>query len=320
MALSHLAKHGLASQLYQRFFATRAASAAVKGIYVAPVTPFDSKGAVNPHPLARLLERNLKEGASGFYVGGSSGECFLLSENERIAVFEAASAFKTKTNLIAHVGAISTGEAIRYAQAAKQLGYQYLAATPPFYYGFSPELVANYYYDLSKSVNMPILVYNFPGNTNKPFNLDHPATQALFKSDAVFGIKHTNYDLSQMERIRALSPKLVIMNGYDETMLGGLALGAVGSIGSTFSFMLPHFMKIWNLYFQGKNTEALELQVKANNIMTGLCRVGLIPAVKYVLRTRQNIDVGDPRKPFEPLSVESQRYVDEILRNNLKND
>jgi N-acetylneuraminate lyase len=319
MSLSCATKSYSTSQICQKLFATRSASSSVKGIYVAPVTPFDKKGEVNPLPLSQLIERNLKEGASGFFVGGSSGECFLLSESERISVFEAASAFKNQTNLIAHVGAISTNSAIRFAIAAKQLGFQYLAATPPFYYGFSPELVANYYFDISKAVNMPILVYNFPGNTNRPFNLDHPATIALLKSDAVLGIKHTNYDLSQMERIRALSPKLVIMNGFDETMLGGLALGAVGSIGSSFNFMLPHFIKIWNLYFGGKQTEALKLQVKANNIMSGLCRVGLIPAVKYILK-RQNIDVGDPRKPFQPLSVESQKYIEEVLKQNLEND
>ena len=30
------------------------------------------------------MERNLREGAAGFFVGGSSGECFLLTEAERI--------------------------------------------------------------------------------------------------------------------------------------------------------------------------------------------------------------------------------------------
>jgi N-acetylneuraminate lyase len=316
MCLSRLAR---SSGLGQSFFGTRAASGALKGIFVAQVTPFDSKGAVNPVPLSTLLERNLREGAAGFFVGGSSGECFLLSEAERIAVFEAASAFRGRTKLIAHVGAVGMDEAVRYALAAKGLGYDHIAATPPFYYGFSPELVANYYYDISKASGLPVLVYNFPGNTNKPFNLDHPATAALFKSGAVLGIKHTNYDLSQMERIRALSPNLVILNGFDETMLGGLALGAVGSIGSSFNFMLPHFVKLWNLYFEGKREEALRVQVKANNIMSGLCRVGLIPAVKYILKT-QGIDVGGPRKPFQPLSAESQRYIEEVLKNNLENE
>jgi N-acetylneuraminate lyase len=286
------------------------------GIYAASITPFDDAGQFQPEELIRLMERNLGEGASGFFIGGSSGECFLLTEEERIAVFEAAAPLRDRTVLIAHVGAISTDQAIRYALAAKKFGYQYLAATPPFYYGFSPELVAGYYYDIAGAAGMPVMIYNFPGNTNKPFNLEHPATVELFRSEAVFGIKHTNLDLSQMERIRALAPDLIIMNGFDETMVAGLALGANGSIGSTFNFMLPHYRKIYDLYLAGKGREALALQVKANNIMAALNRVGLIPAIKYILET-QGIKAGAPRKPFHPLSPGDRQSLDEVLRGNL---
>jgi N-acetylneuraminate lyase len=109
------------------------------------------------------------------------------------------------------------------------------------------------------------------------------------------------------------------MNGFDETMLGGLALGADGSIGSTFNFMLPHFKKIYGLYRAGKGGEALALQVKANNIMAALNRVGLIPAIKYILET-QGISAGDPRKPFRPVSAEQRQYLDGIVRENLCNE
>ncbi|MDR2136395.1 MAG: dihydrodipicolinate synthase family protein [Treponema sp.] len=289
------------------------------GIYPASVTPFDGNGKFRADALARLMERNIAEGASGFFIGGSSGECFLLAEEERVAVFEAAAVFRDRTVLIAHVGAVSTGEAVRYALAAKKLGFQHIAATPPFYYGFSAELVAGYYYDIAEAAGMPVMIYNFPGNTNKPFNLEHPATAELLRSGAVFGVKHTNHDLSQMERFKALSPKLVIMNGYDETMLGGMALGADGSIGSTFSFMLPHYKKIYDRYRAGQGKEALALQVKANNIMAALNRVGLIPAIKYILES-QGIGVGAPRKPFAPPSPEQRRCLDEVLRDNLCNE
>jgi N-acetylneuraminate lyase len=288
----------------------------MNGIYPASITPFDGAGKFQADVLGRLVERNLAEGASGFFAGGSSGECFLLSEAERIAVFEALSPFRDRTTLIAHVGAISTGEAIRYGMAAKKFGFQHIAATPPFYYGFSAELIAEYYYDIAGAVGMPVMIYNFPGNTNKPFNLEHPATVELLRSQAVFGIKHTNHDLSQMERIRALAPKLVIMNGYDETMLGALALGADGSIGSTFNFMLPHYKKIYDRYRAGEGREALDLQVKANNIMAALNRAGLIPAIKYILES-QGIPAGPPRKPFAVLSAEQRHYLDGILKDNL---
>ena len=108
------------------------------GIYVASITAYDQAGNVDAAALQKLMQRNINEGAAGFFVGGSSGECFMLTEAERVQVFEAAAAYAGKTNLIAHVGAIGTAEAVRYAKAAMGMGYDVVAATAPFYYGFSP--------------------------------------------------------------------------------------------------------------------------------------------------------------------------------------
>ena len=105
------------------------------GIYVASITAYDQAGNVDAAALQKLMQRNINEGAAGFFVGGSSGECFMLTEAERVQVFEAAAAYAGKTNLIAHVGAIGTAEAVRYAKAAMGMGYDVVAATAPFYYG-----------------------------------------------------------------------------------------------------------------------------------------------------------------------------------------
>lgn len=288
----------------------------MNGIFVASATPFDNEDKFHPQTLLRLMERNLAEGAAGFFIGGSSAECFLLTESERVAVFETAATLRSRTSLIAHVGAVSTGEAVRYAIAAKQLGFHYVAATPPFYYGFTAAQIARYYRDIAEAAGMPVMIYNFPGNTGKPFNLADPVIRELLRSDTIFGVKHTNLDLYQMERIRSLNPKLVMMNGFDETMVGGLALGADGSIGSTFNIMLPHYKRIYDTCLAGGREEALALQEKANNIMEALCGVGLIPAIKYVLRT-QGIDAGAPRRPFMPLALEQERYIDGVLQANL---
>lgn len=288
----------------------------MKGVYVASLTPFDKEGRFNAKALEKLMERNLKEGAAGFFMGGSSAECFLLSHKERVATFETAASFKDRTDLIAHVGAISTWEAIEFAKEAKALGFAHISATAPLYYGFSAKEIASYYYDISKAVDMPVIVYNFPGNTKKEFDLSNPVYRELFTSGAIEGVKHTNQVVYQMERFINLNEKLTIFNGFDETMVAGLALGAHGSIGSTFNCMLPHYLKIYNAFNEGKIDEAREMQHKANTIMEAFCAVGLIPAVKYVV-CQQGIDVGIARRPFGELTAEQKSYVDETLKKNL---
>lgn len=286
------------------------------GIYSASITAYDASGRVDGAALQRVMARNLEEGAAGFFVGGSSGECFLLTEAERVEVFEAASAFAGKTNLIAHVGAISTAEAVRYAKAAMSMGFDFTAATAPFYYGFSPKEICRYYYDIAEASGAPVLIYNFPGNTHKEFDIANPDYIQLLRSGSILGVKQTNYNLFQMERILNLNPDLVAFDGYDETMVAGQALGCIGSIGSTFNMMLPHYKKIFDLFEAGERAAALELQHKANNCMEAMCRVGLIPAIKYEL-SRQGFPVGEPRAPFSPLTQEQKDYVDGVLEQYL---
>ena len=286
------------------------------GIYVASITAYDQAGNVDAAALQKLMQRNINEGAAGFFVGGSSGECFLLTEAERLQVLEAAAAMQGRANLIAHVGAIGTGEAVRYAKAAMALGYDFCAATAPFYYGFSPKEICSYYYAIAEASGAPVLIYNFPGNTHKEFDVADPDYIALFRSGAILGVKQTNYNLFQMERILNLNPGLIAFDGYDETMVAGQALGCIGSIGSTFNMMLPHYKKIFTLFAEGRREEALALQHKANNCMEAMCRVGLIPAIKYEL-ARQGYPVGSARAPFTPLTDEQKAYVDAVLDRDM---
>ena len=288
----------------------------LQGVIPATITPFTADEKIHGDAMFRLMRWNMEQGVEGFFIGGSSAECFLLSPEERKETFSIASEFKDKAFLIAHVGAISTREAESYARAAGELGFHAVAATPPFYYGFGSKEIYSYYYDIAQAAGKPVLIYNFPGNTGKQFDLADSVTRSLFESDFILGIKHTNQVVYQMERIKHLNPKLVIMNGFDETMAAGLALGADGSIGSTFNFMYPHYKKIYDAYHAHRLEEALELQEKANNIMNALCDVGLIPGIKHVLTT-MGIDSGLPRRPFSELTEEQKQYVDKIVGENL---
>ena len=286
------------------------------GVVPATVTPFGADGGVDAGALLRLMRWNMGQGAESFFIGGSSAECFLLAHEERIQVFEAAAELRDEAFLTAHVGAIATREAADFARRAAALGYDAIAATPPFYYGFGSREVYAYYADIAQAAGMPVLIYNFPGNTNRPFDLSDPMTRRLFKSDFILGVKHTNQVVYQLERIKALNPALTVMNGYDETMVAGLALGADGSIGSTFNFMFPHYRRIYRLFMENRAEAAREMQIRANDIMVALCAAGLIPAIKYVL-AEMGVPVGEPRRPFMALDEEAGKRVMEVVEANL---
>ena len=286
------------------------------GLYVASMALFDEKGNLNKDESRRLMERHVKEGASGFFVAGSSGECFLMRREERITLFELHAEYLEKADLFAHVGALSTEEAIYYAKAAKEIGYKKIAATPPFYYGYKPKEIAEYYYEIAKAVDMPVLYYNIPMNTFKQIDFNHPDIISLFQSGAISGVKHTNLDLYEMERIHNLNLDMKIYGGFENEMVSFLAMGCDGFIGSTFNFMLTHYRKIYDAYLSGENKKARELQNKANNIMQALFQVGLFPGIKHILN-RQGIQAGVMRKPFLELTQKEKEYLEKIVEENL---
>ena len=68
----------------------------------------------------------------------------------------------------------------------------------------------------------------------KQIQINDPETIKLFQSGAIAGIKHTNLDLYEMERIKNINPDIKIYGGFENEMVGFLAMGCDGFIWSTF--------------------------------------------------------------------------------------
>ena len=289
----------------------------MKKLYVASVTPFDREGKINEAALKMLWERNFSEGADGFFIGGSSGECFLLTQDERVRSFELASQYRDRGDMFAHVGAISTQEAVFYAKEAVRAGIENIAATPPIYFGFSEKEIAGYYHDIAEAAGRPVLYYNIPSSTHRELDVKHPEVQALLRSGAINAIKHTNLNLLEMDRIRNINPKIRCFGGFESCMVAFHAFGCEGFIGSSFNFMLPQFKHLLWLFEEGKLEEARILQTKCNNILDVLLKNGLCANLKYILSS-QGIPVGEVRKPFVTLTKERAAEMDEVLKEYLE--
>ena len=103
----------------------------ISGIIPALITPFNKGGNVDFDSLGQLVEKTLAGGASGFYVTGTSGEAFLLSDAERRDILRfVARVNNGRAVLIAHVGAMSTGKACAFARIAAEAGYCFSIYTP----------------------------------------------------------------------------------------------------------------------------------------------------------------------------------------------
>lgn len=282
-----------------------------KGIFPALLTPFDEMDRVNEKVLEKIADFNICKGVNGFYVGGSTAEAFLLTEEERIQVMDTVSRVgKGRVTLIAHIGCISTAQAIRLAKKAKEFGYDAISAVAPFYYKFSFAEIKKYYYDIVNAVDLPMLIYNFPAFSGVSLTADNIGEFLL--DERFLGVKHTSSDYFAMEQIKSSYRNKVIYNGFDEMFMAGLSMGADGAIGSTFNFMADKFIRIRNLFEQNEICEARKIQNEANVIINALTKSGVMQGEKVIMEAL-GFDMGMARAPFISLTEQQRKQLLDVV-------
>ena len=90
----------------------------MKGIYSALLVSFDKEGNINEKGLRQIIRHNIdKNKVDGLYVGGSTGENFMLSTEEKKEIFRIAKdEAKDSVKLIAQVGSINVKESVELAK------------------------------------------------------------------------------------------------------------------------------------------------------------------------------------------------------------
>ena len=146
------------------------------GIFPALFTPFKENGTINEKATETLIEMNLRRGVDGFYIGGSSGEAFLMSAEERmLALRLCADIVGGRVTMIAQVGDASEDKALRLAAYARLCGYDSVSAVTPFYYKFSFNNIKDYYRNIAAAAELPLLVYYIPRAVRRKFHAESGA-------------------------------------------------------------------------------------------------------------------------------------------------
>ena len=282
-----------------------------RGIFPALLTPFDKNDRLNPDSLAALVEFNIRQGVGGFYVNGSTAEVFMLSDEERLLAYRTvAEASAGRVALIAHVGAVSTRASVKYGEYAASLGYDAISAVAPFYYKFGFEQIREHYFTIQRSVGLPMIVYNFPGNSGVNLTVDQ--ISRFLSDDGFIGLKHTSNDYFALQTFKSAFPDKVIYNGYDEMFLCGLSMGADGGIGSTYNFMADKFIRMREKFAAGDIEGARAEQTCANSVIRSLIKIGVAEGEKEVL-CQMGIDMGRARAPYRAPDAGSRRVVAEEI-------
>lgn len=288
------------------------------GLIDAPFTPFHADGSLNLDPIpayAALLARN---GLKGVFINGSSGEGYLLTEQERIELAEAwmAAAAQVKTRdgepfkVIVHVGSTSVAMSHRLAAHAQQIGAWGIGAmATPFPKIGSVEQLCQYCESIASGApELPFYYYHIPAFNGAFLSMYDFLRAADGRIPNLAGIKYTFESLYEYNRCRRYADgKFDMLHGQDETILPCLAMGgAQGGIGGTTNYNGCNLVGIIEAWEAGDLERARELQDFSQDVIDVICNFrGNIVGGKRIMKLI-GLDLGPNRVPFMTVTEEEE--------------
>ena len=284
------------------------------GLINAPFTPFDEQGNVNLAPIpayAQLLARN---GLKGVFINGSSGEGYMLTEDERKQLAEAwVKAAPEGFKVIVHVGSTCVRSSNRLARHAEEIGAWGIGAmaTPFPRIGRVEELVKYCEEIASGAPSLPFYYYHIPAFNNAYLSM-YDFLQAVDGRIPNFaGIKYTFESLYEYNRCRRYkNGKFDMLHGQDETILPCLAMGgAQGGIGGTTNYNGRALVGIIEAWQAGDLEKARELQNFSQDVIDVICHFrGNIVGGKRIMKLI-GLDLGRNRTPFQNMTDEEEAQM-----------
>ena len=282
-----------------------------QGIIPAFYACYDEKGDISPEGVRALTQHFIDKGVKGLYVGGSSGECIYQSVAERKVVLENVMAVaKGKLTIIAHVACNNTADSQELAAHAESLGVDAIASIPPIYFHLPDHAIAKYWNDISAAApNTDFVIYNIPQLAGVALNIG--LLKEMLKNPKVIGVKNSSMPVQDIQMWK--DEGAIVFNGPDEQLLSGLAAGAIGGIGGTYGAMPELYLKIRELFLEGKMEQAREIQNECCRIIYKLCsgKGNMYAVIKAVLVKLGGPDCGSVRLPLAPLVPADDAVVDE---------
>ena len=283
----------------------------IKGLIDAPFTPMLPNGEVNYEPIQAYADLLVRNGLKGVFINGSSGEGYLLSDEERMKLAECwIQAVPKDFKVIVHVGSTCVKASRKLAAHAAEIGAWGIGAmaTPFPKIGRIEELVKYCQEIASGAPALPFYYYHIPA-----FNGAYlPMTGFLAAVDGVIpnfaGIKYTYESLYEYNQCRLYkNGKYDMLHGQDETLLPSLAMGgAQGGIGGTTNYNGRELVGILNAWAAGDLEAAREKQNFAQEVINVICHYrGNIVAGKRIMKLI-GLDLGPNRIPFQNMTDQEE--------------
>lgn len=284
-----------------------------EGIYPPVITPHLENGGIDRDGFATMIEYLVNSGVHGVIVGGTTGEYYAQSREERAELMALGNEVLNKRlPLVVGIGAIRTEDCVKYGQLAKANGADAVLMPAPYYAVPTQLELVHHALAVDQAVDLPIMLYNYPGRTGTMMQREF--FERIGRHPNFCGIKESTGDINQLHMLARQYPHITLLCGMDDQALEFFAWGARGWVCAGGNCLPREHIALYRAVAVENNIEKGRRIMSALMPFLGILEQSgkLIQTVKHACRV-DGLPAGPVRKPLRELDADEQRNLQSVL-------
>ncbi|ODM41346.1 dihydrodipicolinate synthase family protein [Cereibacter johrii] len=285
-----------------------------EGIYTPVITPHREDGSIDRDAFAAAIEHLIAAGVHGLISGGSTGEYYTQSMEERAEMASLArEVIGDRVPLIVGTGAIRLEDSLRMAEHAARIGAAaILVGSPPYAVPTERENALNAL-AIDRAADLPVMLYNYPGRMGVMMGAEF--LDRVGRSRNFAAIKESSGDINRVHLLARDYPHIQMSCGMDDQALEFFAWGARSWVCGGSNFLPAEHLALWQACaVEGDFAKGRRIMSALLPLMRVLEQGGkFVQCIKHGCEMA-GLRAGPPRPPLKPLTKEDKRELEQVVR------
>lgn len=284
-----------------------------EGIYTPIITPFRDDLSIDFDAYGRIIDWQAENGVHAIIVGGSTGEFFSLTQEERVEQFKfAVERVAGRLPVVAGVNDLLVERCYELAAAARDAGADALLVAAPPYGLPGQEELAGHCLQIDRAAGLPIILYNYPGRTG--VNMEREFLDRIAGSANFQAIKESSGEIERIQMLAREYPELQLSAGSEDLALEFFAWGARSWVSVVANFFPREAVSLYEAcVLEGDFDKGRRMTSALLPLMICLEKSGkFLQSVKYACELLGRPG-GPVRPPFQPMNEELRGELSRIV-------
>jgi len=295
----------------------------IRGVVVVMITPFKEDYELDEDGLRRLtrflIDSGIKEGKGVLVPAGSTGECPMLTDEEREGIFKIVKdEAKNTVPVIGGCNHTDTRTVIKLVHYAEEAGLDGVMISPPYYWKPSEKIILNHYKAIARETELGIMVYNnwFASQLDIPVET---MVRLVDEVPNIVALKDNSPYISKLAKmIETLGERISIVNGTGEPHEPYASLmGSRGFVTGEACIIPKTCLSIYEAEVKEDYQRAKEILKQAKPLLDYILDAGDSGA-DYIVKIKAGLNIlglpgGIPRLPLSSADESTKNRLRKLL-------